>query len=202
MIYMRTLSNILQKNIISSQFSGVKIYLRTPQFSDFTEWSTLRNESRNYLEPWEPKWSKSSLTKSNYRRRISRYEQDIRYERNIPFYIFTLEKNILVGGVSLSNINRGITQSCSLGYWIGEKFASQGYMTESVAVSAGIVFNILKLHRLEAACIPENTASRKVLKKVGFTEEGYARKYLQINGEWKDHNLFALLSSDNYLKLK
>ena len=104
-------------------------------------------------------------------------------ESNNP--IKTVEKNILVGGVSLSNINRGITQSCSLGYWIGEKFASQGYMTESVAVSAGIVFNILKLHRLEAACIPENTASRKVLKKVGFTEEGYARKYLQINGEWK-----------------
>ncbi|PPR79253.1 MAG: putative ribosomal N-acetyltransferase YdaF [Alphaproteobacteria bacterium MarineAlpha2_Bin1] len=197
---MPTLSNILQKNIISSQFSGVDIYLRTPQFSDFNEWSTLRNESRNFLEPWEPKWSKNSLTKSDYRRRITRYEQDIRYERNIPFYIFLTERDILVGGVSLSNIRRGITQSCSLGYWIGEKFANRGYMTKAVAVSASIVFNVLKLHRLEAACIPQNIASRKVLEKIGFTEEGYARKYLQINGEWKDHTLFALLSSDDYLK--
>ncbi|MBL41889.1 MAG: 30S ribosomal protein S5 alanine N-acetyltransferase [Rhodospirillaceae bacterium] len=198
---MRTLTNILQKNIISSHFSGVDIYLRTPQFSDFVEWSNLRNESRKFLEPWEPKWSKNSLTKSDYRRRITRHEQDIRYERNIPFYIFTIKEDLLVGGVSLSNINRGITQSCSLGYWIGEKFANRGFMTEAVSVSASFVFNILKLHRLEAACIPENIASRTVLKKVGFTEEGYARKYLQINGEWKDHKLFALLSSDNYLKL-
>ena len=198
---MRTLTNILQKNIISSHFSGVDIYLRTPQFSDFVEWSNLRNESRKFLEPWEPKWSKNSLTKSDHRRRITRHEQDIRYERNIPFYIFTIKEDLLVGGVSLSNINRGITQSCSLGYWIGEKFANRGFMTEAVSVSASFVFNILKLHRLEAACIPENIASRTVLKKVGFTEEGYARKYLQINGEWKDHKLFALLSSDNYLKL-
>jgi Acetyltransferases, including N-acetylases of ribosomal proteins len=199
---MPSLSNILQKNLISSQFSGRNILLRTPQFSDFDEWSELRSESRNFLEPWEPKWSKNSLTRSDYRRRITRYEQDIRYERNIPFYIFILETKILAGGISLSNINRGITQSCTLGYWIGEKFAGQGLMTEAVAVVTDVVFNILKLHRLEAACVPENIASKSVLKKVGFKEEGYARKYLQINGEWRDHNLFAVLSSDKYMKVK
>ena len=199
---MPSLSNILQKKLISSQFIGRNIFLRTPQFSDFDDWSELRSESRNFLEPWEPKWSKNSLTRSDYRRRITRYEHDIRYERNIPFYIFILETKILAGGISLSNINRGITQSCTLGYWIGEKFAGQGLMTEAVAVVTDVVFNILKLHRLEAACVPENIASKSVLKKVGFKEEGYARKYLQINGEWRDHNLFAVLSSDKYMKVK
>ena len=198
---MPSLSNILQKNIIASQLTGKNIFLRTPQFSDFSEWSTLRSESRNFLEPWEPKWSKNSLTINEYRRRITRYEHDIRYERNIPFYIFILETKTLVGGVSLSNINRGIAQSCTLGYWIGEKYAGQGIMTEAVSVVTDFVFNVLKLHRLEAACIPQNIASKTVLKKVGFTEEGYARRYLQINGEWRDHNLFAVLSTDNYLKI-
>ena len=114
----------------------------------------------------------------------------------------SLKKKELVGGISISNISRGISQSCSLGYWIGQKYARRGYMTEAVSIAVDLAFNILKLHRVEAACIPENIASKSVLNKVGFTEEGYARKYLQINGIWKDHILFAMLSSDRYIKFK
>ncbi len=199
---MRALSNILQKNLLSSQFTGNRIFLRPPKFTDFEEWSMLREKSREYLEPWEPKWSKNALSKNDFRRRISRYEHDIRFEKNIPFYIFTLQEKKLIGGVSISNISRGISQSCSIGYWIGERYAGNGYMTESVSVVVDCIFNVLKLHRIEAACIPQNIASKSVLNKVGFTEEGFAREYLQINGIWKDHILFGILSSDNYLRIK
>ena len=102
----------------------------------------------------------------------------------------------LVGGVTVTNIRRGVAQAGSLGYWMGAAYARQGYMTAAVRALVGFGFSTLKLHRIEAACIPENTASVRLLEKTGFVREGYAREYLCINGIWQDHLLYAQVRQD------
>ncbi len=120
----------------------------------------------------------------------------MRHDTGYAFLIFRHEDGRLVGGVSMSNIRRGVAQSASLGYWMGAPFARHGYMTEALEAVLDFGFNSLGLHRIEAACLPSNQASRGLLAKVGFREEGYAREYLRINGVWQDHVLFAILRTD------
>ena len=175
---------------------GDGIYLRYPQMSDFAQWSVLRNESREFLAPWEPTWAADELSRGAFRRRIRRYQREIRGDLAYPFFIFRNTDDVLMGGCTLSNVRRGVTQSAAVGYWIGERYARQGHMYAALTAMLPFVFQVLTLHRLEAACIPENEASRALLLKVGFREEGRARRYLQINGEWRDHVLFALLEDD------
>jgi ribosomal-protein-alanine N-acetyltransferase len=175
---------------------GDGIILRYPQMSDFAAWAALRGESREFLAPWEPTWAADELSRSAFRRRIRRYQREIRGDQSYPFFVFRKADNLLIGGCTLSNVRRGVTQSAAIGYWIGERYARHGHMHAALTAVLPFVFQVLALHRLEAACIPENEASRALLLKVGFREEGRARRYLQINGEWRDHVLFALLEDD------
>ena len=175
---------------------GDAVYLRYPQMSDFSHWSALRDESREFLAPWEPTWAADELTRSAFRRRIRRYQREIRSDLAYPFFVFRKDDNLLMGGCTLSNVRRGVTQSAAIGYWIGERYARHGHMYAALTAIIPFAFQVLALHRIEAACIPENGASRALLLKVGFREEGRARRYLQINGEWRDHVLFALLEDD------
>lgn len=176
--------------------TGEGIYLRAPQMGDFPVWAALRQESRSFLIPWEPTWPADDLTRGAFRRRIRRYLQDIRDDAAYPFFVFRAADDAFAGGLTLSNVRRGVTQSCSLGYWIGAPFARQGLMSAAVAAVLPFVFEHLRLHRLEAACLPNNAASIRLLEKVGFTREGFARRYLRINGIWQDHILFAMLEDD------
>jgi ribosomal-protein-alanine N-acetyltransferase len=178
------------------RYDGKAIYIRPPQSNDWLAWAELRTESREFLEPWEPTWPHSALSRATYRRRLQRYARDGRDDEGYAFLIFRQADDVLVGGVNMSNVARGIRLSCSLGYWIGERYARQGYMTGAVRVTLQFAFDQLRLHRVEAGCVPTNFASRDLLRKVGFTEEGYARKYLSINGAWHDHLLFAMVSDD------
>lgn len=175
---------------------GDGVFLRTPQMADHAAWAALREESRPFLAPWEPTWPLDDLTRSAFRRRIRRYLQDIRDDAAYPFFVFRSSDHALMGGLTLSNVRRGVTQSAALGYWIGEPFARQGHMSAAVSACLGFVFDQLRLHRLEAACLPTNAASIRLLEKVGFTREGFARRYLRINGMWQDHLLYAMLSED------
>jgi ribosomal-protein-alanine N-acetyltransferase len=175
---------------------GDGIFLRYPEMSDYPQWNELRGESRGFLAPWEPTWGADELSRAAFRRRIRRYQREIRSDLAYPFLVFRKHDNVLIGGCTLTNVRRGVTQSAALGYWIGSRYARQGYMTAALTAIRPFVFELLGLHRLEAACIPENEASRKLLLKIGFHEEGLARRYLQINGQWRDHILFALLEDD------
>jgi ribosomal-protein-alanine N-acetyltransferase len=175
---------------------GDGVVLRYPEMSDYPQWSQLRGESRAFLAPWEPTWAADELTRAAFRRRLRRYQREIRNDLAYPFLLFRKVDGVLIGGCTLSNVRRGVTQSAALGYWIGARYARQGHMYAALKAMLPFVFEMLGLHRLEAACIPENEASRKVLLKLGFREEGRARRYLQINGEWRDHILFALLEDD------
>jgi len=175
---------------------GDGIYLRYPQMSDFAAWAALRDESREFLALWEPTWAADELSRSAFRRRIRRYQREIRGDLSYPFFVFRKADGLLMGGCTLSNVRRGVTQSAAVGYWIGVRYARRGHMYAALTTMLPFVFQVLGLHRLEAACIPDNKASRALLLKIGFHEEGRARRYLQINGEWRDHVLFALLEDD------
>jgi [ribosomal protein S5]-alanine N-acetyltransferase len=175
---------------------GEGVYLREPQMSDYSAWASLRGESRNFLEPWEPRWARDELEKETYRRRVRYYHRDARQDLGYAFFLFRTSDNALLGGATLSNIRRGVSQSCSLGYWVGAPHARQGNMTKGVRAITWFVFDVLRLHRLEAACLPANKASAALLTGTGFQYEGLARRYLKINGTWQDHWLFALLAED------
>ncbi|GGG40680.1 GNAT family N-acetyltransferase [Chelatococcus composti] len=175
---------------------GEGLYLRAPQMADFAQWAALRAESRRFLEPWEPLWPSDDLTRTSFRRRVRRYAQEIASDTAYPFLIFRQEDDVLLGGLTLGFVRRGVAQTCTLGYWIGERHARQGYMTRAVRAAVGFAFRNLALRRVEAACLPSNAASIRLLEKVGFSREGYARRYLCIAGTWQDHLLYALLSDD------
>lgn len=173
-----------------------RLTLRLPQMVDFVAWSALREISREALTPFEPKWSKNELSREAFRNRLRFYQQEFRDSNGYPLFIFTSDEQTLVGGITLSNVRRGVTQSCSLGYWIGLPYQNRGYMTEAVRMIQHYAFETLSLHRIEAASMPNNLSSIRVLKKCGFFKEGLARRYLCINGCWSDHFLFSFLQDD------
>jgi [ribosomal protein S5]-alanine N-acetyltransferase len=172
---------------------GEGVILRTPQATDHTEWAALREQSRDFLTPWEPTWPADDLSRSAFRRRIRRYAEDLRSDQSYAFLIFRSGDGRLVGGLTLANVRRGVAQAGSLGYWMGLPYVRHGYMTAAVRAAIPFAFGTLRLHRLEAACIPTNTASIRLLENTGFVREGYAREYLCINGIWQDHLLYGRL---------
>lgn len=175
---------------------GDGVFLRAPQMADFNAWSALRERSRDFLVPWEPTWPEDDLTRSSFRRRLRRYAEDTRCDQAYAFLLFRKDDNALLGGITLTNVRRGVAQAGSMGYWIGAPFAAQRYMSRAVSALIPFAFDVLRLHRIEAACIPTNQPSIRLLERTGFRREGYAREYLCINGLWQDHLLYARLRGD------
>jgi ribosomal-protein-alanine N-acetyltransferase len=175
---------------------GTRVYLRYPTMQDYAAWAELRALSRQHLQPWEPQWAKDELTRSAFRRRLRMIQRDVRDDLGYAYLIFAETPMTLVGGLNISNVRRGIAQAASIGYWIGAPFAGRGLMTDAVGAVAQFAFASLRLNRLEAACLPNNAASARVLEKAGFRREGRARQYLKIDGRWQDHDLFAVLRDD------
>jgi ribosomal-protein-alanine N-acetyltransferase len=178
------------------RIEGRNVCLRPPRLSDHAEWAQLRLESRNFLEPWEPRWTEDELSRSAWRRRLRQIRREHRAGRAQSFLVIEKATGRIAGGISLMNIRRGVAQSAEIGYWMGERFAGKGYMVESLALLRDYCFSSLNLQRIEAACVPENHRSAHVLEKAGFAREGLMRSYLCINGKWRDHLLYALIASD------
>jgi ribosomal-protein-alanine N-acetyltransferase len=170
------------------------LLLRAARGSDYVAWQALRRQSRDFLKPFEPRWGEADLKKSIYQLRLRKTREAAVLGAEFSFFIFIHEgkEEILVGGLTISNIRRRAAQMASLGYWMGSEFAGNGIMTRAVGLVVPAAFNNLGLHRLQAACLPHNTASRAVLEKNRFKEEGYAENYLQIDGAWQDHVLYAI----------
>ncbi len=178
------------------RLTGQRVLLRAPERRDWQQWAELRGASRNFLVPWEPTWSNDALTRAAFHRRLARFAADWRADQGYSFLLFRLEDDRLLGGVGLSNVRRGVAETASLGYWMGERHARNGYMTEGLQLVLAFAFQRARLRRLEAACLPHNAPSRGLLLKTGFREEGYARAYLCIDGRWQDHVLFGLLREE------
>jgi len=174
---------------------GERVFLRSPERGDYESWASLRSRSRRFLVPWEPSWPVDALSRASFRARVARYAEDWRTDQAYNLFIFTHDET-LIGGAGLSNLRRGVSETASLGYWIGEPFAQQGYMTAALPLVLAFAFDRLRLHRVEAACLPNNSPSRSLLVRAGFRQEGYARQYLCIDGKWQDHVLFAILRED------
>jgi [ribosomal protein S5]-alanine N-acetyltransferase len=170
--------------------------LRMPEKGDFAAWAALRGASRAFLQPWEPSWPEDDLTPEAFRRRVARYRQERLNDSSYSFLLFRREEGVLLGGLTLAHIRRRAAMSANLGYWMGAGHAGNGIMSAAVPAICRLAFGSLGLERIEAACLPENHASIRVLEKAGFKREGFARAYLSIAGMRRDHLLFALLKSD------
>jgi ribosomal-protein-alanine N-acetyltransferase len=175
---------------------GEGLVLRPPTLADFESWAALRAQSKAHLVPFEPQWSHDELSRGAFRRRLRQQAREYDADTGYAFHIFLDRRDMLVGGLTLSNVRRGVASAASLGYWVGLPFAGQGVMTRAVQAVLPFAFGRLGLHRIEAACLPNNRASMRVLEKTGFRREGVARGYLRINGLWQDHVLHAALSDD------
>jgi ribosomal-protein-alanine N-acetyltransferase len=178
------------------RLDGERIFLRPMRAKDWRSWSRLRLSSRDFLVPWEPTWPADALTRHAYRRRVRAQIAESRQGLGYTLHIFRHQDHALLGAITLGQIRRGVALTATLGYWIGEPYARQGYMGEAMEMIMRFAFRELGLHRLEAACLPSNEASQALLKRLGFREEGVARGYLRIAGEWRDHLLFARLAED------
>ncbi|HEX4297947.1 MAG TPA: GNAT family protein [Devosia sp.] len=174
--------------------TGPRIVLRAPRGRDFEAWRALRRRSREFLKPYEPRWTDADLNSQAFGVRLGRGRREALRGTDYSFLIFETAAGgeTLVGGLTLSNIRRRAAQHGNLGYWMGQEYAGRGLMSEAVGLTLPFFFETLGLHRLHAAFLPHNVASRRVLEKNGFREEGFAETYLQIDGKWADHVLFAL----------
>lgn len=173
-----------------------RMVLRPPMHIDFRPWSDLRRESAEFLQPWEPSWSADHLTRKGFVNRVYWANRSIAQGTAVPLFLIHREENKVIGAITLDNIRRGPSQAGTIGYWIGESQARQGYMQEALTALVHYAFEVLDLSRLESACLPENAASRALLEKCGYKYEGVAQSYLQINGRWRNHVLYANLRSD------
>lgn len=182
--------------VLKGQATGGAITLRHPRWADFEAWSTLRRENKDWLAPWEPGLSDTQVNRIAYRTRLSRFKKLVQNGQAYPFHIFYGRDEILIGACNLTHIERGSAQTARLGYWVGQRFARNGFARSSVATVTRFGFETLGLHRIEAAVQPDNQASITVLESQNFVREGVARGYLKIDKRWRDHVIFAKLSSD------
>jgi len=173
-----------------------RLSLRQPRHGDYPAWAALREESAAFLMPWEPQWAGDHLTRKGFANRVYWAHRSIRDGSALPLFLIRRADLALVGAITLDNIRRGPAQAGTLGYWIGAPFARQGFMREAIEGVVHHAFDRLDLSRLEAACLPENQASRRLLESCGFKYEGVAQSYLQINGRWRTHVLYAALRVD------
>ena len=173
-----------------------RMTLRPPQHSDYRQWAALRRESAEFLQPWEPAWSDDHLSRKSFSNRVYWAQRSIANGSAVPLFLIRRADGTLLGAITLDNIRRGPAQAGTCGYWIGQPHARKGYMEEALKAVVHHAFTTLDLSRLESACLPENVASRAVLEKCGFKYEGVAQSYLQINGRWRNHVLYANLRAD------
>ncbi|SMX43915.1 GNAT family N-acetyltransferase [Actibacterium lipolyticum] len=173
-----------------------RMTLRLPQHTDFAPWTSLRKASHEFLKPWEPSWASDHLSRKAFTNRVYWAQRAQTGGTAVPLFLVRRHDDVLLGAITLDNIRRGPSQAGTLGYWIGEPFARQGFMREAIEAVVHHAFTQLDLSRIEAACLPENAASRGVLESCGFKYEGVAQSYLQINGRWRNHVLYANLRGD------
>jgi ribosomal-protein-alanine N-acetyltransferase len=156
---------------------------------------TYRAENREHLSPWEPLRSDSHYTLDACRAAIEAGGEAARADRGYPFAILTPDASDMIGSFTFANVVRGVFQACHLGYGIARKYEGQGLMFEALDAAVRYGFGPLDFHRIMANHMPRNERSGRLLARLGFEKEGYARRYLKIDGVWEDHVLTARIRS-------
>ncbi len=173
-----------------------RMTLRLPAHQDYRAWALLRETSAEHLTQWEPVRAPDHLTRKAFTNRVYWAARAEAQGTALPLMLIRRDDKQILGAITLDNIRRGPVQAGTLGYWIGAPHARQGYMREAILAVVHHAFQAMDLSRMEAACLPENAASRGALEKCGFKYEGVAQSYLQINGRWRNHVLYANLRHD------
>ena len=199
---MKRLVIALQSLFSRKRLSGKRVFLRPAKRRDAIKWQKLRLSSKKFLSPWEPSWDASSCSRRSFMRYLKNSSYLANIDRSYSFLIFKEKDKDLIGGVNVFNVRRGVSQSSSIGYWIGKRYSRKGYMFEALSILLPSLFVDLRLHRIEAAVLTHNKPSRNLLEKIGFKQEGICRSYLKIDGKWQDHIMYSLLKRDydNYIK--
>lgn len=175
---------------------GDGVYLRHPKWAEYDAWADLRRANEAELAPWEPEWDLEHLSRPSYRSRLARFKRLVADGSGYPFHIFLASNEHFIGACHVTGIKRHVSQSAQLGYWIGEAYARKGYARAAVRAATRFSFETLGLHRVEAAVQADNVRSIRLLEACGYSKEGTARGYLRINGQWRDHDIYARLSTD------
>jgi [ribosomal protein S5]-alanine N-acetyltransferase len=171
-----------------------EVELRLPEPEDVEAFLDLVLRNRDHFRPYEPRRPPAYFTRAGQRDQIAAAQRQARLGERFEFGIW--ENSTLVGRISLGGISRGALQNAYLGYGVDIEHGGRGIATRAVELAVDVAFDELGLHRVQAAVVPENKASARVLQKVGFREEGLARRYLFLDGQWKDHRMFALTADD------
>ena len=173
-----------------------RLTLRLPMHADYRAWCALRQDSRDFLQKWEPTWASDHFSRKSFTNRVYWSQRALQQGTAVPLFLIRREDSSLLGAITLDNIRRGPAQAGTTGYWIGQPFARQGYMREAITALVRYAFDTLDISRIEAGCLPENVPSRRLLESCGYKYEGVAQSYLQIDGRWRNHVLYANLRSD------
>ena len=174
-----------------------RLELRLPRRADYLAWVTTRRNGVDFLQKWEPIRGRDYESRSSfYSHGVAWSKQAAKAKTGFSFMIINRQNAQLMGALNMTNVRYGPAKTATVGYWIGPDFARQGFMSEALQLVVDFAFDELDLSRIEAACLPENEASRGVLEKVGFKHEGVAQSYLQIAGRWRTHVLYARLRAD------
>jgi ribosomal-protein-alanine N-acetyltransferase len=164
--------------------------LRLPAERDVPELIRYYSDNLEHLGPWSPEWPPDHLTESFWRDQVASYRMEANADRSLRLYLFPKDRpRRVIGNASLTGIVRGPLQACYLGYGLDAAEQGKGYMVEAVKAAVSHAFRELGLHRVMANYMPHNRRSGAVLRRAGFTVDGYARDYLLINGRWEDHVL-------------
>ena len=178
------------------EVEGTRVRIRPLQPSDAAALLDLHVRNRAAFAPFFPRQSRFFFTLDGQEREIERATLEWQNDEGYVFGIFVMDNDRLVGNVVLRNVARGAWQNATLGYWVDDAFRGRGYATEAVGLALTLAFGPIGLHRVQAGTLLGNEPSMQVLRKNGFRFEGVSEKYLQIDGRWADHNMFALTVED------
>lgn len=180
------------------ELRGRRVVLRPLGTADFEEWQVVRRRCRDWLVRWEPVATAGAPDvvedPKAFAARCGARERERQLGTGYAFGVFV--QDAFAGEMNLSNVTRGALQGCTVGYWIEESLAGQGYAPEALVLALRFAFEDLGLHRVEIGIIPRNHASRRVVEKLGIREEGLALRFLQINGAWEDHLRFGITAEE------
>ncbi|UCH94103.1 MAG: ribosomal protein S5-alanine N-acetyltransferase [Candidatus Aminicenantes bacterium] len=174
----------------------VRLLLRVPEQDEAHLITAYVNENREYLRPWEPRRSEGFYTTEFWQTEIKKIHNEFFLGQSLRLCVFPGKspEGPIIGVCNFTNILRGVFQACFLGYSVHHRYQGQGIMYEALDAAVDFVFKHLKLHRVMANYMPRNEKSGRLLRKLGFIVEGYARDYLKIAGKWEDHILTAKIS--------
>jgi ribosomal-protein-alanine N-acetyltransferase len=153
--------------------------------------------NKEHLEKTGPRWTSDFFDLDRWRLQLEVNLEEFRTDQSLKLFIFERATDSIIGFVNFNNIVRRVAQYCNIGYSLAEDKQGQGFMEEALRASIKYSFQVMNLHRVMANYMPHNVRSGNVLKKLGFTAEGFARDYLFINGRWEDHVLTSL-TNDNW----